>query len=98
MLTQRVLIAATNLMPGELNFASMNVLLDAKDHVITVSPCYQSLSEVVKSIGCTVSYWTPNTEDWEFNYKDLDKFYHKNPKQSKKRLYSSKKKLDKIIK
>ena len=31
-------------------------------------------------------------------YKDLDKFYHKNPQQSKKRLYSSKKKLDKINK
>ena len=31
-------------------------------------------------------------------YKDLENFYRKNPKQSKKRLYSSKKKLDKINK
>ncbi|MCH1539026.1 MAG: aminotransferase class I/II-fold pyridoxal phosphate-dependent enzyme [Flavobacteriaceae bacterium] len=66
--------------PGELNFASMNVLLDGKDHVITVSPCYQSLSEVVKSIGCTVSYWTPNSEDWEFNSKDLEQLIQKNTK------------------
>ena len=46
--------------PGELNFLAMNVLLEPSDHVITVSPCYQSLSDVVKAIGCELSYWRCN--------------------------------------
>ena len=59
--------------PGELNFISMNVLLNSTDHVITVSPCYQSLYEVVKSVNCNLSYWEPNLENWEFNTADLEK-------------------------
>ena len=66
--------------PGELNFISMNVLLESSDHVITVSPCYQSLSEVVKSIKCELSYWKPNPENWEFNTADLEKLIRKNTK------------------
>tara|TARA_R110001583_G_scaffold123082_1_gene274431 strand:+ start:50678 stop:51808 length:1131 start_codon:yes stop_codon:yes gene_type:complete len=66
--------------PGELNFISMNVLLNSKDHVITVSPCYQSLSEVVKSINCELSLWKPNSEKWEFNTTDLEKLIRKNTK------------------
>ncbi len=64
--------------PGELNFISMNVLLNQNDHVITVSPCYQSLSEVVKSINCDVSYWKPNEENWLFDVNDLEKLIQKN--------------------
>lgn len=66
--------------PGELNFISMHVLLNSTDHVITVSPCYQSLSEVVKSINCELSYWKPNPENWEFNTADLEKLIKKNTK------------------
>ena len=66
--------------PGELNFISMNVLLNATDHAITVSPCYQSLSEVVKSIHCELSFWKPNTKDWTFNTEDLEKLIQKNTK------------------
>jgi len=66
--------------PGELNFISMNVLLDSKDHVITVSPCYQSLYQIVKSLNCELSYWQPNSENWEFNTKDLEKLIKKNTK------------------
>ena len=66
--------------PGELNFISMNVLLKATDHAITVSPCYQSLSEVVKSIHCKLSFWKPNSEDWTFNTEDLEKLIQKNTK------------------
>ena len=58
--------------PGELNFASMNVLLEAKDHVVAVAPAYQSLYEVVKSIGCELSYWRPNPENWKFNTEELE--------------------------
>ena len=66
--------------PGELNFISMNVLLNSKDHVITVSPCYQSLSEVVNSINCELSYWEPNSEKWEFKTSDLENLIRKNTK------------------
>ncbi len=66
--------------PGELNFALMNVLVNPKDHVITVSPSYQSLCEVVKTIGCEVSYWKPNSVDWEFNIENLEKLIKKNTK------------------
>ena len=66
--------------PGELNFISMNVLLDSTDHAITISPCYQSLSEVVKSINCKLSYWKPNKNDWTFNTEDLENLIKKNTK------------------
>lgn len=66
--------------PGELNFICMNVLLNSKDHVISVSPCYQSLSEVVKSINCELSFWKPNPEKWEFNTVDLENLIRKNTK------------------
>jgi aspartate/methionine/tyrosine aminotransferase len=66
--------------PGELNFICMNVILESKDHVITVSPCYQSLSEVVKTIKCELSYWKPNPDNWEFNTNDLKNLIKKNTK------------------
>jgi aspartate/methionine/tyrosine aminotransferase len=58
--------------PGELNFISMNVLLKAGDHAISMAPCYQSLSEVVKSLPCELSYWKPNPSTWEFDITDLE--------------------------
>ena len=73
---QNVVVAS----PGELNFISMNVLLNANDHAITVAPCYQSLSEVVKSIGCQLSLWEPNPENWEFNTADLERLIRSNTK------------------
>jgi len=73
---ENVIIAS----PGELNFISMNVLLNSTDHVITVSPCYQSLYEVGKSINCELSFWKPNSEDWKFNTDDLEKLVKNNTK------------------
>jgi aspartate/methionine/tyrosine aminotransferase len=35
----------------------MNVALEAGDHVIVHSPCYQSLTEVARALGCEVSLW-----------------------------------------
>lgn len=66
--------------PGELNFISMNVLLDSLDHVITVAPCYQSLYEVVKSIGCELSNWYPSQDDWTFDTKKLEQLIKPNTK------------------
>ncbi len=43
--------------PGELNFAMMNVLLEAGDEMICMSPAYQSLYQVAASLGCVVKKW-----------------------------------------
>jgi aspartate/methionine/tyrosine aminotransferase len=66
--------------PGELNFIAMNVLLQPNDHVIVVSPAYQSLSEVVKSLHCEVSYWQPNPITWEFDTEVLGRLVQHNTK------------------
>ncbi|MCB9024642.1 MAG: aminotransferase class I/II-fold pyridoxal phosphate-dependent enzyme [Lentimicrobiaceae bacterium] len=66
--------------PGELNFISMNTLLNPSDHVIAVSPCYQSLYEVVKSINCELSYWKPNPQNWVFDTSDLKSLIKSNTK------------------
>ena len=66
--------------PGELNFISMNVLLQPNDHVVVVSPAYQSLSEVVKSLNCEISYWQPNPLTWEFDTEVLERLIQRNTK------------------
>jgi len=66
--------------PGELNFVAMNVLLQSTDHVISVSPSYQSLYEVVNSLKCELSYWEPNEENWKFDVNDLKGLIKKNTK------------------
>lgn len=51
-------------------FIFMNVLLEPGDHIIVQSPCYQSLSEIAKSIGCKVTEWFMDAQNnWEM---DLD--------------------------
>ena len=64
----QVLVAS----PGELNFITMNVLLQKGDHVVCMSPAYQSLYEVVRSIGCDLSYWKPRNDRWEYHVADLE--------------------------
>lgn len=66
--------------PGELNYITMHVLLKPSDHVVVIGPCYQSLSEVVKSIGCELSYWKPKPETWVFNTDDLEDLLKLNTK------------------
>ena len=45
--SENIIIAS----PGELNFSVMNSLMNQENHVIAISPAYQSLHEIVKSIG-----------------------------------------------
>ena len=53
-------------------FNFMNVTLDPGDHIIVHSPCYQSLSEVARSIGARVSDWHGNPgRGWELDLADL---------------------------
>ncbi len=59
------------LSPGEANFIFMNVALDKGDHVICMSPMYQSLYQVAESVGCDISYWKPDTSNWHYATDDL---------------------------
>ena len=61
--------------PGEANFILMNVLLSAGDHVICMSPMYQSLYQVAKDLGCSISFWEPMQSEnkWHYNPEDLKK-------------------------
>ena len=43
--------------PEEGIFLALNALLDRDDHVIVLSPCYQSLYEIPRSLGCEVTRW-----------------------------------------
>lgn len=68
--------------PGEANFALMNVLLNAGDHVIVMSPMYQSLYQVAKDLGCSVSFWQAAThnDQWYYDPADLKKLVTANTK------------------
>ncbi len=49
-------------------FTFVHALLDPGDHVIVHFPCYQSLAEVARSIGCDVTLWTTRQQDgWELD-------------------------------
>jgi aspartate/methionine/tyrosine aminotransferase len=60
--------------PGELNFALMNVLLKRGDEVICMSPMYQSMYQVARSIGCKLKFWKPETakNQWYYNPTELE--------------------------
>jgi len=66
--------------PGEANFILMNILLESTDHVICMSPSYQSLYQITKSIGCELSYWTPNKENWHYDPNHLKNLIKDNTK------------------
>ena len=66
--------------PGEANFILMNILLKPTDHVICISPSYQSLYQVVKAIGCELSYWHPDKKNWHYNPLHLQELVKKNTK------------------
>jgi len=71
----------TVLTPEEGIFVALNCILNPNDHVICISPSYQSLHQIVKSIGCDMSFWIPNEENgWYFNPDDLPKLICPNTK------------------
>ena len=62
-------------------FLLMHAVLHAGDHVVVHSPCYQSLAEVARSIGCAVSAWTGDeSRDWELDPADLARALRPNTK------------------
>jgi len=60
-----ILVAA----PEEAIFIAMNALLGPGDHVIVISPAYQSLYEVATALGCRVSRWPvePHGDTWRLD-------------------------------
>ena len=53
-------------------FLFMHAVLNAKDHVIVHRPCYQSLAEVARSIGCRVTWWNVHEENgWALDIDEL---------------------------
>ena len=53
-------------------FLFMHAALQPGDHIIVHSPCYQSLEEVARSIGCDVTLWQAREEDgWSLDIEEL---------------------------
>ncbi len=54
-------------------FNFMNVALSPGDHVIVQSPCYQSLTELPRALGCEVTRWElrEGTGGWELDLERL---------------------------
>lgn len=48
--------------PEEGIFLVINSLLAPGDHLIVISPAYQSLYEVAKGLGCSVSFWEADSQ------------------------------------
>lgn len=57
--------------PEELIFLFMNAVLEPGDHVVSISPAYQSLHAVPPSLGADLTRWSVR-EDGERWYLDLD--------------------------
>ncbi len=66
-----VMIAA----PEEAIFIAMQTLLASGDHVVVVSPSYQSLHEVARHIGCGVTRWElePGPRGWRLDVSRLER-------------------------
>ncbi|MBI9077113.1 MAG: aminotransferase class I/II-fold pyridoxal phosphate-dependent enzyme [Desulfatibacillum sp.] len=60
--------------PEEGIFLLMNSLLKAGDHVVCISPAYQSLHEIARAMGCEVSDWVlDETDAWAPNLDALER-------------------------
>ena len=68
---ENVLIAV----PEEAIFIAMQTLLAPGDHVIVLTPSYQSLSEIARSIDCQVTPWQlePTLSGWELDLGQLER-------------------------
>ena len=60
-------------------FLFMHAMLSAGDHVIVHWPCYQSLVEVARSIGCEITLWKADEESgWTLDPKELQQIIKPN--------------------
>jgi len=62
-------------------FLFMNAALEAGDHIVVHSPCYQSLGEIARSIGCEVTPWQADErKGWALDPEDLKRAIRANTK------------------
>lgn len=66
--------------PQEAIYLLMNTLLKKGDHVIAPFPGYQSLYENARSIGCDITYWKPDSQNWKFDINDVKSAIKSNTK------------------
>lgn len=53
-------------------FLFMHAALEAGDHIVVQWPCYQSLMEVARGLGCQVTPWKPCASDgWAYDADQL---------------------------
>jgi len=66
-----VMIAA----PEEAIFVAMHTLLRPGDHVVSIFPAYQSLYEIARAIGCSVTPWTLELDanGWRLDLDQLER-------------------------
>jgi aspartate/methionine/tyrosine aminotransferase len=67
---EQVLVAA----PEEAIFVAMQTMLKGDDQVIVVSPAYQSLYEIARSMGCQATPWylEPAGNKWRLDFNKLE--------------------------
>jgi aspartate/methionine/tyrosine aminotransferase len=62
-------------------FNFMNAVLEKADHVVVHYPCYQSLIEIARSIGCEITKWEAKEENnWELDLTCLESSIKQNTK------------------
>ncbi len=55
-------------------FLFMSTMLERGDHLIVHCPCYQSLHEIARGIGCRLTPWNAREEDgWSLDPKELER-------------------------
>ncbi len=60
-------------------FLFMHAALSSGDHIIIHSPCYQSLAEVARSIGCEITFWTAHERNgWALDLDELKRHLRSN--------------------
>jgi len=64
--------------PEELIFLFMNSFLEKGDKVVCISPAYQSLYELPRSIGCEIAFWRLRAEGgrWRLDLDELKSLLH----------------------
>lgn len=69
--SEEVLVVA----PEEGIFIAMNTLLERDDHVVVMSPAYQSLYEIARALGCQVSGWAVDATEkgWRLDIDSLER-------------------------
>jgi len=77
------------MVPQEGIFCGLQALLEPGDAVIVAAPCYQSLNEIPRSLGCRIQHWHPDmvsvggTSFFRFDPKKLEGLMEKQAYQTR---------------